>query len=457
MATKNEVKAKQILEAVGGIENVTSIEKCLTRLRFTLKDNSKANKEVLEKIEGVRGISVMGEQFQVVIGSEADDIYRIYLKDGVITEKKDAQNKPKGKTGFFDSVMDTLSGSLTPVIPIIVVCGLLMALANLLAYFNVISADSDFYNLLDGVGDAGFYFLPIFVGYFAAKKMNTNGAIGMLLGAVLLYPSLSEAIASEGGMQILGLTIPSVTYSSTIIPILLIVWALSYVEKFINKILPKATSNILNPLVTMLVMIPLALLFIGPLGNYFGQLLSGVFSALLNSGLGWLAVGLVGLAFPVLVSAGAHIALTPIVLELMATNGFDSFLIPAGAVYNMACAGTALAVAIKSKNKNIKSTAYSATFSAIMGISEPALFGIGYRVKGSLVGIFAGGLVGGLVAGLMQFKVYTPLLVQGLYVLPTYADEGNNLLAAIVSFLAAIVTSFLVTYFRGFEDPQSNE
>lgn len=451
MAISSEEKAKQILKAVGGVNNVIELENCLTRLRFQLKDNSKADKEVLEKIEGVKGLSTTGGQFQVVMGSEANDIYRIFLKNGTISENKDSKDAPKGKTRLFDVVMDTLMGSITPVISLLMASGLILALANLLAQFGVISADSGLFILLSGIGNACFYFLPVFIGYYSAKKMNTNSAIGMFLGAVLLFPSLSEAIASENGLNILGLTVPSVSYSSTIFPILLIVWVLSYVEKLINKIMPKATKNTLNPMVIILIMVPLALLVIGPLGNYIGTLLNMLFASMVGTNLGWIAVGLLALVYPILVGAGAHLALLPIILNSIAMNGFDNLVLPAGAVYNMACAGTALAIAVKSKNNNLKSIAYSASLSAFLGITEPAVFGIAYRIKGAIVGLFAGALAGGLVAGLLNFKVYT-FMLQGLFTLPTYIDEGNNLFAAIVSFAVATVVSFLVTYFHGFDD-----
>lgn len=451
MAISSEEKAKQILKAVGGVNNVIELENCLTRLRFQLKDNSKADKEVLERIEGVKGLSTTGGQFQVVMGSEANDIYRIFLKNGTISENKDSKDAPKGKTRLFDVVMDTLMGSITPVISLLMASGLILALANLLAQFGVISADSGLFILLSGIGNACFYFLPVFIGYYSAKKMNTNSAIGMFLGAVLLFPSLSEAIASENGLNILGLTVPSVSYSSTIFPILLIVWVLSYVEKLINKIMPKATKNTLNPMVIILIMVPLALLVIGPLGNYIGTLLNMLFASMVGTNLGWIAVGLLALVYPILVGAGAHLALLPIILNSIAMNGFDNLVLPAGAVYNMACAGTALAIAVKSKNNNLKSIAYSASLSAFLGITEPAVFGIAYRIKGAIVGLFAGALAGGLVAGLLNFKVYT-FMLQGLFTLPTYIDEGNNLFAAIVSFAVATVVSFLVTYFHGFDD-----
>lgn len=456
MTTSNELKAKQILEAVGGINNIIGLENCLTRLRFNLKDNSKVKKEVLEKIEGVKGISVSGGQFQVVMGSEANDIYRSYLKNGIITESKDSKGTPKGKTKLFDRVMDTIMGSIAPALPIIVTSGLLQVLANLLVSLKVIPAGSELFRFLNFAGSAGYYFLPIFVGYFAAKKMNTNPALGMLLGGILLYPDLSTAIASEEGLHFLGLTIPSVTYSSTIIPILLMVWVLSFVDNFISKIMPKAVKNILSPLVTMLIIAPLSLLVIGPLGDSFGKVLTSLFTTLFNSGFGWIAVGLLGMAFPIIVAAGAHVAMIPLMVSFLTTKGYDPFLLAAGTAYNMAAAGVALAVALKSKNKEIKTIAASASFSGFMGISEPSLYGVALRYKRTMIGLLIGGLVGGLVAGLLQFKVYV-LGLQGLFAIPTYADQGNNLMVSIIVMATATIVAFLITYFYGFNDPETIE
>jgi PTS system beta-glucosides-specific IIC component len=455
MTIKDEKIADQILAAVGGSGNIVAVENCMTRLRFDLKDDSKASKGTLEKIEGVKGVVFTNGQCQVVMGGEANDVYKIFLKNGTISEGKDAKGAPKGKTRWFDAVMDTLMGSITPVISLLMASGLILALANLLAQFNVIPSDSGLYVLLSSIGNACFFFLPVFLGYFSAKKMGTNAAIGMFLGAILVYPSLSETIAGETGLNLFGLTVPAVTYSSTIIPILLIVWALSYVEKFVDKIMPKSTKNTVNPMIIILIMVPFALLVVGPLGDYVGKLLNTVFGSMVGTKFGWIAVGLLGLVYPLLVGAGAHLALLPILMNSFAMNGYDTLIFTAGAAYNMACAGTALAIALKSKNSNLKSTAYSGSLSAFLGVSEPALFGIVFRIKRAIVGVSAGGLAGGLVAGLLGFKVYT-FMLQGLYTLPTYIDGGNNLFAAIATFVVATVVAFAVTYIYGFDDLEEN-
>lgn len=456
MAINYENIAKQILDAVGGADNVITVENCMTRLRFTLKNKAKARKEVLEKIEGVKGVFAKEGKYHVVMGSEANDIYKIYVKEGTISEQNSSNEQPEGKTSFWDRIMDTITGSITPIIPIIIPSGLMLVLANLLVSLKVVTAESELFSFLNLIGNAGYYFLPIFIGYFAAKKMNTNPCLGMLLGAILLYPDLSAAIASEGGLHFFGLTIPSVSYSSTIIPILLAVWVLSYVEKFINKILPKMARNIIGPFLTILIMAPLTLLVIGPIGDYFGKAITSLFTGLFNSGLGWIAVGLLGMAFPVIVAAGAHIALVPLMINFIMTKGYDPFLLTAGTAYNMAATGVALAVMIKSKNKELKGVAASAVLSGVMGITEPALYGIAIPLKKTMVGLFAGGLVGGLTAGLLDFKVYVPGL-QGPLVLPTYADQGNNLLVSIIVMVVSTLVAFLVTYFRGFDDPESIE
>lgn len=456
MSTSNEMIAKQILDAVGGADNVISIANCMTRLRFTLKDKSKAKKDILEKIEGVKGVVFMGGQYQIVMGNQANDIYRIYTKNEKINEKKDTQQTVQGKTPFFDRVMDTISGSVTPIIPIIVTGGLLQALALLLSTLNVLSANSETYKMIMFIGQAAYYFLPVFLGYSAAKKMNTNTALGMFLGAVLLYPDLMTAIASEEGFHFFGLAIPAVAYSSTIIPILLGVWVMSYVEKFINRFMFKSIKNLLTPLLTILIMVPITLMVLGPLGAVLGSYLASLFNLMANSNLGWLVVMIMAGLFPIIVMMGVHVMFYPLVLNALATSGFDLLILPAGLAYNTACAAVALAVAVKSKNKALKASAYSASVSGFLGITEPSLYGVALRLKRPMVGLIAGAAVGGLLAGILHFKVYYLTLV-GLLALPTYVDDGNNFLYAILIMVVTTVVTFLITYFYGFEDIKESE
>ena len=450
MAENNEKIASQILDAVGGADNIIAVENCITRLRFNLKDKSKANKEVLEGIEGVKGVVFMSGQCQVVMGNQATVIYRIYKRDGTISEQQDSTKAPAGKTKLFDRVMDVFAGSLSLIIPIVITSGLLQVLANLLVVTKIISSGSEPYNFLMYIGEAGFYFLPIFLGYSAAKKMNTNPAIGMLLGAVLLYPSLTSAIASEEGFRILGLTVPSVTYSSTVIPILLIVWGMTYVDKFVNRFMPKSMSNLFSPIVITLIMVPIALLVLGPLGVYIGQYVASFLTYLFNNNLGWLAVLLLAGLYPVLVMTGAHWAVLPISLEFFSTLGYDPLMSPSGLAYNTACAGVALAVAIKSKNGKLKALGYSAMLSALLGISEPSLYAIVIRMKKTMIGLFSGAIIGGLLGGLLNLRA-TAFMLQGPLAIPIYDGENGPLLATLV-LVVSFVVSLAVTYVLGFED-----
>ena len=451
MAINQKNVAKQILDAVGGAENINAVENCVTRLRFNLKDTSKSSKKTLEKIEGVKGVVVLNGQPQVVMGELASDIFKIYQKDGTISETLDSESPRAVKMSVFDRVMDTVAGSLSLIIPIVLTSGLFQVLAYLLLTLQVIEAGSDIYNFFIFIGSAGFYFLPVFVGYSAAKKMKTNPAIGMLLGAVLVFPDLANALASEEGFHILGLAVPAVTYSSTVIPILLSVWVMSYVDRIIKRFMPKTLSTLFTPVLLTLIMVPIALLIVGPIGIYFGSFIATILTGLFDANMGWLAVVILAVLFPLLVMAGAHWAVLPISLEFFGTMGYDPLMSPAGLAYNFSLLGVALAVALKTKNANMKTTAFSSVASGLMGISEPALFAVALRLKQTMVGLFAGAAVGGLIGGLLQLKGFAFVLA-GVIAIPAYNDGGNGILYSVLVIVASTAVSFLITYFRGFKD-----
>lgn len=448
---KYQQLAKEIIQGLGGAENVNSAVHCATRLRFDLKNPEAANIDSLKEIDGVVGVNPTPTQLQVIIGSHVGEVFEEVIQQGVTNGDAEAGKQPaasttsaKKETSILNKVVDTITGCMTPMIPALTAAGMIKVILSLSTTFNWMSNESSTYRVLDFIGDGAFYFMPILLAVFAANKFKVNTSIAIIVVGVFLHPNFSQWVASGDPISFLGMPIQGVIYAASVIPALLTIWAMSYIERGVDKITPQSLKILLNPTLTLLITAPLALIVIGPLGNYAGQGLAWVIN-LMEGQLGFIMVALLAAAMPFIVMTGMHHALTPIFVASFAATGTESLILVAQVCANLAQGGATLAVAFKSKQKNVKSIAAAAGVSAIMGITEPALYGITMKYKKPLVAACISAGISGCFAGLMHVTLYVPQNSL-MAILGFSGDKGiSNIIAGIAMMVMSAVLSFVLT------------
>lgn len=451
--------ANNVITLVGGKENIGFFTHCVTRLRFNLKDKSLAKVEEIEKIEGVVGCQWSGGQLQIIIGQAVGDAYKLICeKAGLQQQDTINENLDKNtekKKFSIGSVFDAIAGCITPLIPCLIGAGFLKIIVLLLEMCGIITADSSTYYVLSFVGDAGFYFLPVFVGATAAKKFGANMSLGMLVGAMFIHPNFVSAITEGTQLDIVGLPIFSTSYTSTIFPALLTVWIMAPIEKFFAKISPDSIRSITEPLLTMIVIIPLGLCILGPIGAFLGTYISEAIIWLYNT-TGFLGVAVFASLCPLLVMTGMHSSLMPYMMNSFATLGWEPIVLTGMIISNLDQAAASAAVAVKSKKMNIKSMAGSCAITAFLGgVTEPAMYGVNLKYKTPLYGAMIGSFVGGCVAGIGKALAYTLTGSAGIFALPIYMPGGmSNVIWMAIGILAGMVATFIVTLFL-YKDQES--
>ncbi len=443
--------AQQIIDKVGGAGNITRVSHCMTRLRVQVADASKLDEAACKKIPGVLNMIVNNGEYQFVIGQDVPSLYEAFNKLGDFTQggsvednaalKADTQVK---KGNVVNAILAFIGGTFSPVIPVLVAGGLTGAVLTLLTTFAGVTTESGTYQIIYGINQATFYFLPIFIGFSAATKLNSNGYLGAFLGAILLY----SGINGVEGLNFFGIPVAAVAYNSTVFPVILGVLFMSVVYKFLQKSLPVFMRTIFVPLITMLVTVPVTLIALGPIGGWAGDVLANGIYAIYNA-VPPVAVMLVGCLTPWMVFFGMNNATYPVVFALMAAVGSDPLICAGMAPANVAVGGACLAVALKSKQVETKSVGISTGVTALCGITEPGVYGILFPRKTPLVGAMIGGGIGGLLCGILgmtQYVISTP----GFISLPAYIDPSGsptNLIYAIVVMVVAVVIAFGATYF----------
>lgn len=441
--------ASTIIELVGGKKNVNNVTHCVTRLRFSLVNESLAQTEKIEKLDGVIGVKKAADQYQVIIGTAIEDVYKEVEK--MIDHQEEHQKERKKITvkGLAKEGLDTLVSCFTPTIPVIAGSGMIKVLLVVLSSLGWMSAESSTYATLYFIGDAVFYFLPFFVAFNAAKKMKVDIFLSMTLAAILLHPNLLALgeLSSYSGFFGLGLQI--LNYSTQALPAIFAVWLLKYVDKFADKVSPNIVKVFLRPMISLLIVAPIMLIFIGPASSVVGDWFAALANIMMDWG--WLAVGINAAIFPLMVLTGTHNATIPFIIQLFATQGFDPIFLPSGMAANIAEAGAAGAVAFKTKNKALKGTALSASFSALLGITEPALYGVNLRLKKPFIAVLLGGLLGGCYIGFVGLTAPT-FVTPSLITIPVYIGTGVNFLIGLSSIPVVFIITFIITYLFGFED-----
>ena len=442
--------AKEILSQVGGKENIQQLTHCATRLRFVLNDNSKANTDALKKTKGVVGVAEAGGQYQVIIGSDVQSVYRplmdlVGLKEDAGANAEELHQKPLAK------LLSIISGIFTPILPIITAAGMIKAVLSILVVFKIVTTKDQNYQVLNFIGDAGFYFLPVFLGGTAAKQFKTNTYLGMLMGATLLHPTFTAMVANfketGAGIELFGIPFSPVGYSSTVIPVILGVWFMSYVERFADRISPKAIKFFSVPLITALVTSIVMFSALGPIGSVIGQYLGDFFKWLETFG-PWVVPTVVGIFSPFLVMTGTHYGLVSIGINNRLTLGYDTVAQPGMLASNVAQGGAALAIAFKTKDTDKKALATSAGITAVCGITEPALYGVTLQNRAAMIGTMVAGGIAGFFLGIMNARNFSGGS-PGLLTIMAYVGENTfyYLYVAIAGLVMSVAIAFIVTYF----------
>lgn len=436
----------KMIEYMGGKDNVTSVWHCITRIRFNAKDGDKVNLDGLKNLDGVVGARYQNGQYQIIIGSNVGTVFvELEKKLNLSTpNKKEFKNK-----NIINQIIDTISGVFNPILPAIVGAGLFKAVLSLIAVLAPGTVESDLYNLFNIISDAAFYFLPFLLAVSSARLFQVDVSLAVSVAGVLMYPAILNN-AGEG-LKVLGISLPFLDYSSSVIPIILGVLLLKFVDDLVRKYVPEMFSYVFIPMISLGITIPITLVVLAPLGHYF----SIYFANLIN----WLftnmapAAGLIYIGLmPLIIMTGMHYAFFPTAIQSLGTLGYDLVLLPANLIHNVAQAGAAFGVALKAKNnKEVRSTAISTGISAIFGITEPAMYGINLKYKKPFYAVMVSGGLVGSIAVTLKLKAYA-FAIPGILSLPGYADGlSNNLTIAIVSYLASGIFAFLLTLILKFE------
>lgn len=448
--------ANTLVQAMGGKDNITRVFHCMTRLRFYVKDKNKIDEARIKKLPEISGVNWHQDQFQVIAGNEVNEMYAELVKMGVPNDDTDSSVQSAQKKGIGSAIIDSITGCMTPMIPALTAAGMIKVVLTLLTTFNLVSDTSSTYQVISFIGDAAFYFMPFLIAANAAKVFNVNQSLALIIAGVFLHPNFTAMIESGDPITFFSIPVTPTTYSYSVIPVILMVWIMSYIVKLVDKITPRIVKLILHPTLVILISAPIAIIVVGPLGGIIGDGLA-VAIDFLSAKLGFIIVGILSAAFPFIVMTGMHHALTPIGLNAVATGG-DTLIFVSQVCSNVAQGGASLAVAVKSKDKNMKQLASASGISALMGITEPALYGVTLKLKRPVVAAAIAAGIGGIVGGLLQVTLY--IAQNCLLAIPAFIGEKGmmNFFYGLLMIAVSFAGSFILTIVFGFKDePEEGE
>lgn len=482
MASKYDGLARIIIQNVGGKSNIISVAHCITRLRFKLKDESKANKEVLESTDGVIKVMQAGGQYQVVIGNQVNDVYDAVLEvghlaaAGAVDEEGNAVEETSGggKKSPVSLLIDVISGTLQPTLGVMAATGIIKGLLALFDFLGLIPAASGTYQVWYAVADGFFYFMPIVLGYTAAKKFKVNEFIGMAIGIALCYPAMVNSTAGtvlgtvftgtafemSYYLTFFGIPVimPASGYTSSVVPIILAVAIAAPLEHWLKKVIPDVIKLFVVPFVTLIVMVPLTYLVIGPIASILCSILSLFFNAIYSIPVvgGLIGGVLIGAFWQVLVIFGLHWSLVPLAMINYSLLGYDFILSPYFYV-SFAQTFVVLAIVLKTKDEKLKKIAIPAFISGIFGVTEPAIYGVTLPKKTPFIYSCIAGAIGGAFTGLMRTRSYS-IGGLGLFGLPSFIDTTGvmgltNMIYILIAILIASVAGFAMTYVLYKDEP----
>lgn len=436
--------ATAIVELIGGKENIAHLEHCSTRLRFTLKDNSLVQKDALEKVDGVIGVR-QNVQCQVIIGNDVVEVYDEVMNVLGHELTADGGSECKQKQSWGTVLLDFIISIFQPLIPAVAGGGVLKSLLLLASVTGLMDNTSQTYQILNLIGGAPLYFLPILVAITTANKLKVNQLVAVSAVGALILPELTTLLTD--GAAFMGFGLQNIAYASQVFPAILTVLFYAQIEKLFTRISPKPIRIFFVPMMSLVITVPVALLILGPLGFEVGTIFSAAI-IWLYAHLGWVATGILAAVLPLMVVTGMHKAMIPYAVSSMSEMGAELLYLPASLAHNIAEAGACFAVSVRTKDQKLRSTAVSAGISALFGITEPALYGVTILHKRVLYGVMASSLVGGAVAGLFAIKAFA-LVGPGLASITMFVDEANpmNLVWALVTLGVSFAVSFVLVLF----------
>ena len=445
--------AEKLIEAMGGKENIKKVFHCMTRLRFYVKDKNKINETDIKNLPEISGVNWNQDQFQVIAGNHVNNMYEELIKKGIPNDDEQTSELNKQKKGIGSAIIDSITGCMTPMIPALTAAGMIKLVLTLLTTFSLVNNQSSTYKVIEFIGDAAFYFMPFLIAANAAKVFHVNQSLSLIIAGVFQHPNFTAMMDSGNPIDFFSIPVTPMTYCYSVIPVILMVWIISYIEKFVDKITPRIVKLILHPTLVIIISAPIAIIAIGPLGGIIGDGLA-IAIDFLSAKLGFVIVGILAATFPFIVMTGMHHALTPIGLNAIATGGSDALIFVSQVCSNVAQGGASLAVAVKSKNENMKQLASVSGISALMGITEPALYGVTLKLKRPVVAAALAAGIGGIVGGILQVSLY--IAQNSLLAIPAFigAKGMTNLLYGIIMIIVSFVGSFVLTFVLGFKDEE---
>lgn len=460
--------AQAIIEQIGGQDNIINVIHCATRLRFLLKDKGLVDSGQMKAVDGVVGVVDGTARYQVIIGMSVGDVFkeliRLGIPNGDVEDSVHAESGCDGndtpqtvqedrKKPSLSAVVETISGCMTPMIPALTAAGIIKVILSLLSMSGLLQSTDATYRILDIIGDSAFYFMPFVLAFNAARRFRVEPSLALIVVGVLMHPNFSAWVASGDPISFIGIPVRGTIYAASVIPALLMVWVMSYIQRFVDRITPKSLKLILNPSLILLISAPLALLAVGPLGSFAGDLLSA-FINLLAGKLGFLMVAILAAAMPFIVMTGMHHALTPIFLATFASTGQEALILVAQICANLAQAGATWAVAVRSRSKKTKQLATAAGISAIMGITEPAIYGITLNLKRPMIAAAIGAGIAGVFGGIMHVTLY--VMQNSLMACLAFMGEKGigNVVNGLVMMVIAVAAPFIICMVMGFREEE---
>lgn len=445
--------ATEILKYVGTETNVSHLEHCSTRLRFSLNDASLIDEASLKGIEGVMGV-VKSNQFQIIIGNDVVEVYDELIKMLKLNVNEKTATKKENQS-FGKVALDFIIGIFQPLVPAIAGAGVLKSILLLLSAFGLVETTSVIYQILASISDATFYFLPMMIAVTTANKLHSNRLVAVAAVGVTLLPQVTALIAE--GAILFGMTIQPIAYNAQVFPAILCVSLLAVLEKFLNKVSPKSLRIFLVPMIALAITIPCTLLFLGPLGYNVGKVFTTMILFLYGK-FGFVALAILAAVLPMMIATGMHKTLIPYAISTYGELGYEMLYLPASLAHNISESGACFAVWLKAKNPQLKSTALSAGISAFMGITEPALYGVTLQNKKVLYSVMMSGFLVGGFLGLIGLKAFA-IVGPGFPAMSMFIDVTNsmNIVWAIVGFIASIAISFILVLLFWKEEQQVEE
>ncbi|MFC5974674.1 PTS transporter subunit EIIC [Carnobacterium antarcticum] len=446
-----KIGAKEILEHIGGKENISGMTHCATRLRFNLRDTTKADTAAVEQVDGVVNVINKAGQYQILIGTNVPKLYA-EMEDLVGADKAASTESTKADRsaqGIIGSIFSAISSIFAPLLPALAGSGILRGLLLLFVQLGWLSEASGTYQILSAASMTVFYFLPVLLAITSARRFGADMFISALIGAALLHPDFIALLGDIGnGATTTFLGIPTIlmNYNSTVVPIILAIWVFSYLYKWLDRVIPETLKLVVLPLVSVVVMVPLTIIVIGPLGVYGGEVIASAVNWLIARS-SILAGIVVGGGWSVLVSLGIHWAVNPIMINNVATYGLD-YIVPFTFACNFATIGTALGVLLKAKDRDIRSFSITGMVTiALSAIIEPTVFGLLLKNKKLFMAQIIGGAVGGAYLGLTN--VYANAFVFGsVTTFPAFVGENSsNFINAMIGLAISLIVAAVIAYF----------